>query len=280
MSIFNHRTLLVASKHQKERIVAPLFEKAFGSKVIATKDLDTDQMGTFSGEIERIEDPISAARTKCEKAYEMTGIDLVLSSEGSFGPHPSFIFLPFNEEILLLKDFKHQLEILVRSRSLETNFNSHTHSSSKELQEFLRIVKFPAHYLILKNASNDFSNMTKGISSYQQLNQLIQEKLSNFGTFFLETDMRAFANPTRRKHIRSAAIELIRKMKSLCPACDYPGFSVKEVERGLPCGDCLRPTSGILQWVYACEACGYRKVKNNKKNSGLQDPMYCDFCNP
>ncbi len=68
MSIFDHRTLLVATKHQKEKIVAPLFEKAFGSKVVATENFDTDQMGTFSGEIERLEDPITAARMKCEKA--------------------------------------------------------------------------------------------------------------------------------------------------------------------------------------------------------------------
>lgn len=280
MSIFEHRTLLVATKHQKEKIIGPLFEKAFGGKVIVPKDFDTDQMGTFSGEIERMEDPISAARIKCEKAHEITGIDLVLSSEGSFGPHPSLIFLPCNEEILFLKDFAHQLEIIVSSRTLETNYASFTYSTPQALKEFMQVVKFPKHYLMLKNASNDFSEMTKGISSHKQLNKLIQEKLSKFGTFFLETDMRAFANPTRRKHIRKVARELIRRMKCVCPTCERPGLSIKELVKGLPCGHCLRPTSGILKWVYICEGCGYSKVKNNKKNSGLQDPMYCDFCNP
>ncbi len=280
MSIFDHRTLLVATKHQKEKIVAPLFEKAFGSKVVATENFDTDQMGTFSGEIERLEDPITAARMKCEKAYAMTGIDLVLASEGSFGPHPSLIFLPCNEEILFLKDFKHQLEVVIRSQSLETNFTSQTYSTPEALKEFLFHAKFPKHYLILKKSANDLSDMTKGISSNRQLKKLIQEKLSKFGTFFLETDMRAFANPTRRKHIRKATRQLIKQMKALCPVCDRPGFSMKEVVRGLPCGDCSRPTSGILQWVYTCEGCSYIKVRNNRKNFGFQDPMYCDFCNP
>ncbi len=85
-------------------------------------ELNTDQLGTFSGEIERVLSPIDAAREKCKLAFESTDIDLVISSEGSFGPHPSYFFAPSDEEYLVLKDWKNDFEIVVKTWSLDTNY--------------------------------------------------------------------------------------------------------------------------------------------------------------
>nr|WP_255502149.1 DUF6671 family protein [Algoriphagus sp. AK58] len=120
--LFSSRRLVIATKHGKERVLQPLFDEKLGVKSELAEGLDTDLLGTFSGEIERTLDPISTAKRKCELAMELSGADLALASEGSFGAHPSAFFLPANEEWLLLLDRKNQLEIFARHLSIETNF--------------------------------------------------------------------------------------------------------------------------------------------------------------
>lgn len=90
-NFFKGRRLLIATKHKKERVIAPILEKELGVNCFVT-DIDTDKFGTFTGEIERKEDAISTARNKCLLAMELENCDLVLASEGSFGAHPSLFF--------------------------------------------------------------------------------------------------------------------------------------------------------------------------------------------
>ena len=70
-------------------------------------NLDTDQLGTFTGEVERKSDPITTARNKCVVAMELSNCDLAIASEGSFGPHPSISFIPADDEFLLFIDKKY-----------------------------------------------------------------------------------------------------------------------------------------------------------------------------
>lgn len=62
--MFSNRNLVIANKHSKEQVIAPLMEKAFELKCIIPEDFDSDRFGSFSGEVERKLDPISAARKK------------------------------------------------------------------------------------------------------------------------------------------------------------------------------------------------------------------------
>jgi hypothetical protein len=91
---FEGRQLLIATKHNKERVIAPLFEKALGVTCIVPDNFDTDLLGTFSGEVEREQDPLSTARRKCLLAMQQANCDLAIASEGSFGPHPSLFLSP------------------------------------------------------------------------------------------------------------------------------------------------------------------------------------------
>jgi len=50
---------------------------------------------------------------------------------------------------------------------------------------------------------------------------------SRTGKVFIETDVRAHANPTRMKNIEKATHDLISKLNSTCPNCGAPGFIVK-----------------------------------------------------
>ena len=46
-SYFKNRTAVIANKHNKERVMAPILEKALGLKIIVPKEIDTDQFGTL-----------------------------------------------------------------------------------------------------------------------------------------------------------------------------------------------------------------------------------------
>ena len=61
--MFSGRKLLIATKHQKEKAIAPILEKELGVIAILASNLDTDVLGTFTGEIERKEDPITPLLT-------------------------------------------------------------------------------------------------------------------------------------------------------------------------------------------------------------------------
>jgi hypothetical protein len=122
--MFKDRKLVIATMHKKEQVLAPILENGLGVKCILPEHFNSDEWGTFSGEIERKQDPIETARQKCLKAMELSGCDLGIASEGSFGPHPSIFFVQADDEFLLLIDSKNKLEIISRELSTNTNFNS------------------------------------------------------------------------------------------------------------------------------------------------------------
>ena len=92
--IFENRSLAVATMHGKEKVIGPVLEDALGVKIVLPSQFNSDQFGTFSGEVERTLSPLEAARKKCLLAAELTGASLVVASEGSFGPHPAIYFVP------------------------------------------------------------------------------------------------------------------------------------------------------------------------------------------
>ncbi|MCU0552596.1 MAG: hypothetical protein MUC48_24965 [Leptolyngbya sp. Prado105] len=268
MDLFKHRTAVLATMHGKEQAIAPILASI---KIIVPDNLDTDQFGTFTREIERAGDQIEAARKKAFKAIEQTGLDLAIASEGSFAPHPAMPMLPANREIVLLLDLAHHLEIVGEAISLETNFSHRNVSNFEQAQEFAKKVGFPDHKLVII----DGETITKGVGDFEALAQLIKTASKPVQ---IETDMRAMNNPTRMKVISQATEDLAKKLNSKCPNCSIPGFSVAQVKRGLPCGWCSMPTELIAGELYRCQTCGFEQLYPTA--SQVADPMYCSFCNP
>jgi hypothetical protein len=278
--MFKGRDLVIATKHGKERVIAPIVEKELNVKCFVSLDLDTDLLGTFSGEIERKNDPITSARNKCFMAMELTNCDIAIASEGSFGPHPSLFFIPADDEILVLIDKKNGLEIIVRELNTETNFNGSDIKTEEELLAFAANANFPSHGLILRKSKDEYGDIVKGINSVEQLSKVFIELMNDFGTAFVETDMRAMYNPTRMKIIESATQKLIKKINTLCPICNMPGFGITDAKEGLPCEICNFPTRSTLSYLYTCQKCNYTKEEKYPKGKKIEDPMYCDYCNP
>lgn len=277
---FEGRQLVIASMHQKEQVLQPLLEAGLKVKVTVANGLNTDLLGTFSGEVARTSDPLTTARKKCELALELTGCDLALASEGSFGAHPSAFFLPANEEWLLLMDRKHQLEIHARHLSLETNFSGQEFSNMEELDAFASKVGFPSHGLILRRSKDHLEGILKGIKDPEQLRTAAQRLIETQGSGFVETDMRALFNPSRMQVIGETAQVLIQKLNSFCPSCQLPGFAVTTAEPGLPCSLCGTPSSAALAHLMVCNHCQHQEKVEFPHGKKTEDPQYCQVCNP
>jgi hypothetical protein len=278
--MFNGRKLLIATKHGKEKIIAPIVENALGVICQTSSDFDTDLFGTFTGEIERSLDPLSTARNKCREAMSMHDFDLAIASEGSFGPHPLLPFIPANEEILTLLDTKNQLEISVSVLSTETNYHSEEVRTEQELLDFASRAQFPSHKLIIRKSKAEYQDIIKGISDWDQLLTAFRKQIANYEIVYVETDMRAMNNPTRLTVIERAAKDLVNKINSRCPHCNMPGFGITKIIKGLPCSLCKTPTKSTLSQVYTCLHCAYRKEKKYPEHKTMEDPQYCDLCNP
>jgi hypothetical protein len=277
---FEGRTLVIASMHRKEEVLKPLLEQGLGITVQVAEGLNTDLLGTFSGEVARLADPLVTARKKCELALDLSGCDLALASEGSFGPHPAAFFLPANEEWLLLVDRKNNLEIHARHLSLETNFSGQEFHSIEELEAFASKVGFPSHGLILRKSKEELAGMHKGITDPTLLRKAAVQLIESEKSGYVETDMRAMFNPSRMKVIGETAQLLLQKLNSHCPSCQFPGFSVTSAEPGLPCSHCGTPSSAALAHLLVCSHCQHQEKVLFPHGKKTEDPQYCQVCNP
>jgi len=278
--IFGGRNLVIATRHQKEQVLRPIMESQLGVQVLLPENLDTDDFGTFSGEVEREGSPLDTARRKCIAAHELTGESLVLASEGSFGAHPVLGFIPADEELLLLKDFRNQIEYKAKVISTQTNFGGNDYYEWEHVLYFASQVNFPSHGLILRASKEDYSEIHKGITSWDRLKESFHHFHRKYRRVYVETDMRALYNPTRMKVIAEAGTKLISVIHSFCPVCEGPGYDVREVIRGLPCGLCQTPTQSAKAHVYVCPHCGHSETRVASEKKLQEDPMFCDTCNP
>jgi hypothetical protein len=278
--MFQGRRILIATKHKKEDVLAPILESELGLKSFVLDDFDTDVFGTFTGEITREGTPLDTLRKKVELGLALTDVDMAIASEGSFGPHPTVFFVPAADEVLLFRDKKNDLEIVAREITTDTNFGSAEVQSQEELLAFAEKSLFPSHALILSGVDDNASAFVKGITSQDELLSVFQELKYKVKTVLVQTDMRALYNPTRMKTIERACHKLIKNIMSTCPGCVTPGYSVSDVLSGLPCSLCGRPTKSTLAHQYVCKKCGHEERRYYPNLKLEEDPTFCDYCNP
>lgn len=284
------RSALLATKHQKEKVIAPLFAAELGLSVVVPSDLeiefDTDRFGSFSREVPRVGSQLEAACRKVAAALDATGHTLGLASEGSFGPHPAMPFLPCNRELVVLIDRQQTLQIVGEVLSTQTNYRQTQVSTWEAAQQFAQQIGFPAHGLVVIAGAGSVSEgisadqIRKGITSAAEFASAFAWAKTQAEKVWLETDMRALYNPTRMQVIQQATQDLIAKLKSTCPRCRTPGFAIVDRESGLPCGLCGQPTSLIRSVIHGCDRCGFQQTVLFPEGSKTADPTYCHYCNP
>jgi len=278
------RKVALATKHAKQEAIAPAFASAVGMAVTVPPGLDTDQLGTFTGEIERPAPPRETTLMKARLGIQASGLPLALASEGAFGPHPQMVFAPAGYEVLALVDEELGIEVVEQRISTTTNFaHKRTTALDRETEQFLASASFPSHAIVVRpNAGDPTLSLHKGVTDVAELHQAIREcvQVSQDGLARLETDMRAHQNPTRMGEIALLAEKLAARVVQLCPACGAPGHGLIDVERGLPCEWCCSPTELVRHTIYGCSRCAERERR--ERGDGLQhaEPGQCHRCNP
>jgi hypothetical protein len=267
------------TQHGKESLIAPLLEPALGCEILRAEGYDTDMLGTFSGDIKRVDSQLKTAKRKARIGMRLTGLTIGLGSEGAFVPDPYGGLMPWNIEVLSWLDDVHGLEIVGMAqgpaRSMQRSIRNET-----ELEAFAKEAGFPEHHLLLRPQNETDLRMQKGLSTWADLNQAFAQCLraSENACVFAENDLRAFCNPTRQWMIRRAAEDLLKKIQSACPVCHMPGFCKISHTPGLPCGVCRCPTKLAKAFQWQCAACAFtQEVPATESHA---DASRCDVCNP
>jgi hypothetical protein len=120
----------------------------------------------------------------------------------------------------------------------------------------------------------------KDFQDNDQLLATFKALVNSNGTVYAETDMRAHLNPTRMKNIQLAGKKLIESINNRCPSCHAPGFDVTATQSGLHCSLCGSATRSILSYTRHCRKCNFEHVEMYPNGKKVEDPTYCDSCNP
>jgi len=276
------KSCLLATMHDKQKAISPSFSKILKLQIEVAK-IDTDKLGTFTGEIERKASALDCARKKCELAMNKTSFTIAIASEGSFGPHPFIPFIACDHEILYFIDREIGFHLHQSLLSSKTNYCMEAISNSKRLKEFADQVLFPSHGLIVRpNKSHGNLMIFKGIQSFDKLEEAFIKccKASVDDLASVETDMRAHMNPTRMEVIKELADSLALRLATKCPSCYTPGWGIIGNKKGLECEMCGFETEMVRSEIFGCAKCDYKETLSRQDGLTKSEAQYCPLCNP
>lgn len=288
---YQNATAALATMHGKEAAIAPALQAHLGLTVVTPPDLDTDALGTFTGEIPRVGTMRDVAVRKARLGMRASGLRIGIASEGSFGPHPTIPFFSAGMELMVLVDDERDL-IISESLIAEDIVHDETIVGSvSELDAFLPRVRFPTHALVVApNLTSsawwklhpEWARPLKGIAKYSKLVEAVSRAsgISEDGRARVMTDLRANMNPTRMAAIGRLASLLAIRMATECPECHTPGFGRAAPAPGLQCVDCgaesIIPRGDILK----CVACKHEHEERRLPIREFVEPGECRRCNP
>jgi hypothetical protein len=277
---YQGKRVVLTTKHEKLDLIAPILNAELGMEVLL-HEADTDLLGTFSGEVERTLSASQTAITKVRIGTTNLGLSLGVASEGTVGPDRLLPFLRSDTEYIAFVDLDRGMELVEEFRSLEIVAGEIVTEPGSDISEFLERVDFPNHKLIVSPNLGDRSRSLKGLGNKQDLEAAIEllAKDSIDGKVLVQSDLRAHCCPSRQENIRQAARNLAKRLKSLCPSCNTPGWGKVGYEKGLDCSACGEYVEkAIRAEVLGCAKCSHREVKDSGENKA--DPSICDGCNP
>lgn len=279
-SFYFGQTVFFATKHGKEEILSPLFREM--AMVCERVDVDTDQFGTFSGEVERTGSIRETLRKKIHAAAKSRPQDrLFLASEGSFGPHPVLGFIQSDLESLLFWDRQTELEIYAEYLCPSPVHAEAVLGPLDDYRSFLEKVPLPDHSVIVR-PEGLFEPIAKGLMTRPEIEQAMLNCFcsSTNGKVVIATDLRAHKNQTRRRAIEKAGRALIEKLSSFCPACGIPGYSVSSGVPGLKCESCGEPSEVAGSVIWECAKCGKFEERPRPDGKTSLPVEECPICNP
>jgi len=280
---YRGRRAVLTTMHGKLQALAPPFAQALGLDIVASTGINTDALGTFTGETPRPGTMLQTAVAKARLGIQATGLPLALASEGSFGPHPQIPFMPAGTELLVFVDAEQGRVVHEAMVVAHTNFAHLTLTPGAPLERFLRQAGFPAHGLIVRPHHGDAgAGLTKGVIDRASLDRAVARAAaaSSDHQACIETDMRAHLNPTRMTTLSELATRLAKRLSARCPVCAAPGWGRTETTPGLPCEACGTATQMIEAEVFSCGACEHRESRPRSDGLTQAPAARCPCCNP
>lgn len=274
-NLYDGIEIAMPTKHNKGKAIESAFKEYIDVKINEI-EVDTDVLGTFAGEVERVDTPLNTAIKKMEL---ISGFDFVIASEGSIGNDSNIPFLISDVEILTFKDIKQDLVIKEIFRSFEITAAHKEISPDEDISEFLQKADFPNHSIIVKASHLKEFPPIKGLRDMESLNSAISEVAKHSSLITLESDFRANHSPSRMRNIFRTAQKLAKRIATLCRNCGTPGFGVSSYQKGVICSECkLMNTEAISTEILSCIKCGAKEI-GSVINQELT-PDKCIWCNP
>jgi hypothetical protein len=277
---YAQQTVAFLTQHGKEALIGPMLGQSLGCQVVRAEGFDTDRLGTFSGEVPRPDSQVQTARRKARIGMDLLGTPLGLASEGAFVPDPFGGLLPWNIEVLVWIDDGRGLEVTAIAQGPARSLQRRV-TRVDELLQWAGEAGFPEHHAMLRPEGVRQAAVRKGLHDVDALVSAFGacKAESPKGWVLAENDLRAFCNPTRQRMIVRAAEDLIQQLQSTCPACQRPGYWVKEKVAGLPCRACGLPTRLPRELIWRCDGCRHQASEPAGKATHA-DASRCDHCNP
>ena len=266
--------------HAKELAVAPPFRRLLGAEIVVAPDLDTDVLGTFSGEVPRPDALVETCVLKAELAFRSLDVDCAIANEGSYGPIERVPLLPSGIEIMAFVDRKRGVRIIETLSTHRTNWRLlRFKAGDPNVPLAAKALGFP-RYGVFVVCSSDWSHPIKGLSTVDDVVSAMNQEAnrSEDGLAVLYSDMRAHRNLTRMRVLRAASWKLAKRLERLCPKCHAPGFGHIDSRRGLPCEGCGQPTHWVDFEIDACSACGHAEARPRKDGRRTAPRLSCSSC--
>lgn len=139
------QTVALLTQHGKEAQLQPILEPALGCRITRVEGFDTDQLGTFTGEVARTRSQLDTAKAKARIGMELSQSRIGLASEGAFIPDPYSGLMPWNVEVLVWLDDTLGIEVSGLAQGPAQSQQRAVETWS-ELESFAQMAVFPEHH--------------------------------------------------------------------------------------------------------------------------------------
>lgn len=260
----------VGTLHGKHTQFQPAFGRCHHATLHPTRTVDTDLLGTFTGETPRTLTPLEAATAKAHAALDESGGSYALATEASYAVAGGLFGPVIHEELVVFLDTTRGIRVTEQHRGFVTVAPPRTVHTHAEADAYLTRIGFPHQGVVLRA---DDVVVVKGITDRDTIRRALRR-----GPVTLEPDLRAHHNPARRRTLRRLSWTLTTRLHTPCPACDAPGYGITGTIPGLPCRWCGAPTRTARADLHSCPACTHHTTHPRPNTSA--DPATCDTCNP
>jgi uncharacterized protein DUF6671 len=272
----------LATMHAKELAVAPPFRRVLGAEIIIAPDVDTDTLGTFSGDVPRPDALVETCVLKAELAFQALDLDCAVANEGSYGPIDAVPLVSSGVEIMAFVDRRRGVRLIETLATHRTNWRLlRFKAGDPNVRTVAKAMGFP-RYGVFVVCSSDWSRPIKDLATLDDVVAAMDQEArrSEDGFAVLFSDMRAHRNPTRMLALRALSFKLAKRLERLCPKCQAPGFGSIGNRRGLPCEDCGNPTHWVHFEIDGCSVCGHAETRPRKDGRTAAKKLSCASCSP